>query len=311
MWANSLYRQKQAKSRSLIDTKSILDKIATKILCDLGINASPLSLGPWTFDIGFTYNNRNILIECQGQYWHSIPAVQLRDKQKKTYYDKYLSNDYELFYIYEHEFYGLNKMTQIINKILGNTSPNIAFDFNTLKVCLLDKTDSNEFFNKYHYLSKGRGGLHVGAFLRKELIAAVTYSSITRKQTADRLKLLHNEVLELHRLCIHPNYHKKNFASWLIARSQKFIPKHIRALIAFSDKGAGHSGTVYKAAGWQPDGQTKPSYWYIDENGVRYYKKSIWDQAKRMGVGENEYANSNGLHKIKGHEVLRFVKRLN
>jgi hypothetical protein len=309
MWANSTYRQKQAKSRSLIDTRSILDKVTTKILRDLNIDAKPISLGPWTFDVGFTYNNRNILIECQGQYWHSIPEVQMRDKQKKTYYNKYLSNEYELFYIYEHEFYGLNKIAQIIDKILDNTT-NIDFEFNELKIGIIDKNVANEFFNKYHYLSKGRSGLHFGASLHNILIAGITYTSVTRKQTADRLKLHHREILELHRLCIHPSYHKKNFASWLIARSQKFIPEHIKTLIAFSDKGAGHSGTVYKAAGWQQDGETKPSYWYVDKNGVRYYKKSVWDQAKRIGVSENEYANANGLCKIKGDKVLRFIKHL-
>lgn len=310
MWSNQQYREKHAKPRSLIDTKSVLDIITTKILIDMGIDAKPINLGPWTFDIGFKHGNRNILIECQGQYWHSIPEVQTRDKQKKTYYDKYLSNKYELYYIYEHEFYGVNKIAQKINTIIGNKLMQHKFKFSDLDIKLTDNRNIQAFFNKYHYLAKGKGGIYIGAFLCHDIVAALTYSGITRKQTATRLKVHHNNILELNRLCIHPSYQKKNFGSWFISKSIKFIPDNIKVLIAFSETAAGHTGTIYRAAGWKEDGFTKSSYWYIDKSGIRYHKKSIWDQAKRIGMTENEYADSNELYKIKGGRVIRFTKWL-
>jgi len=310
MWKSKQYRQKQATAISNLSPISILDNIIINSLQSMGIDAQPISLGPWSFDVGFSYKDRNILIECQGEYWHSRPSRITRDKQKKTYFDKYLSDKWELYYIYEHQFYGLNSIRHILKNVLHQEDISKQFDLKHVEVKIIRKSVINDFFNLYHYLSKGRAGLGIGAFLDNKLVAAINYTGITRLQTAARLNLEHKEILELQRLCIHPEYHKKNFASWFIAKSMKFIPKHIKTLIAFSDIGAGHSGTVYKAAGWQEDGRTKPSYWYIDSNGTRYYKKSVWDQAKRLRMKEQDYANTNGLHKIKGLEVLRFIKHL-
>jgi hypothetical protein len=310
MWKSRSYRQKQAAAISNLPPTSILDKLVIKYLQSINIDAKPISLGPWSFDVGFSYDGRNILIECQGEYWHSIPERITRDKQKSTYFKKHLSNQWELHYIYEYQFYGLNSIKHILDGILNFTTQQKPFNFKDIKLVPIDKNTANGFLNLYHYLSKGRAGLAIGAFIEETLIAVINYTGITRLQTARRLKTDHHNILELQRLCIHPNYHKKNFASWFIAKSLKFIPKHIKTLVAFSDMGAGHSGTVYKAAGWIPDGKTKPSYWYVDRNGTRYYKKSVWDQAKRLQISEQDYANINGLHRINGLEVLRFKKYL-
>ena len=39
-----------------------------------------MPLGPWTVD--FFLPVRNIVLECDGKYWHAIPRVEKRDRKK-------------------------------------------------------------------------------------------------------------------------------------------------------------------------------------------------------------------------------------
>ena len=245
LWADKNYRSKQATATSNLPTTSILEIIAISVLDNIyNIKSTQVALGPWTFDIGFEYEGRRILIECQGNYWHSRPERQLRDRQKHTYWERYLSQEYELHYIYEYEFYGINCIRDRIAKILAISPELFDFNFNNVEIRLVSSDESSIFFNQYHYLSKGRGGLKIGAFIGDKLIACASFNSITRKQSADRLKLPTTSILELDRFCIHPNYHKKNFASWFLARSTNLIPDNIKCLLSFADIGANHSGAI-------------------------------------------------------------------
>jgi hypothetical protein len=308
-WQSKEYRKTQASSRVNIKPTSILESIIITILYSRGIEAKQVAYDEWTFDIGFTHEGRNVLIECNGDYWHSLPECANRDMLKKRYFDKELSNTHEIYYIKEHEFYGIKKIMMIIDSIIRKPIITKQFEFNELAVSIIGRDECNDFLSCYHYLDKGRSGLAIGVKLDGILIACARFTGLNREQTSDRYNLSQNQMLELSRFCIHPDYHKHNLASWFLAKCVRFVPHQIKMLVAFSDIGAGHSGTIYKAAGWTPDGKTKPSYWYIDESGLRYHKKSVWDQAKRLSQSEDEYARARGLVKINGLAVLRFVKQ--
>lgn len=311
LWSDKKYREKQATAKLNLPKISILETIVASALKNTyNIEAKQIALGPWTFDIGFEHNGRKILIECQGTYWHSIDDRKIKDRQKHTYWERYLSEKYELYYIHEHEFYGINCIRDIIARILNINATQIIFNFEDVEVRLASADESNQFLNQFHYLSKSRGGLRVGAFIGNIMIACATFNSPTRKQSADRLEIQSASILELDRFCIHPLFHKKNFASWFLSRTSKMIPNNITHLISFADIGMNHNGTIYKAAGWLLDGKTKPSYWYINSNGHRYHKKTVWDQATRIGLSEKEYAELTGLARINGLPVLRFIKKL-
>jgi hypothetical protein len=81
----------------------------------------------------------------------------------------------------------------------------------------------------------------------------------------------------------------------------------IKKIITFADTTYGHEGTIYKAANWTLIGQVKPDYWYVDEHGNRFHKKTIWDHASKMSQNEEEYANLYGLNKIVGGMKHRYV----
>lgn len=310
-WQNTDYRLKQAAQQHKRTKTSILESIVVSLLKSRNIEATPISLGPWTFDVYFEIENRKILIECQGDYWHRLPKTIIRDKQKNTYYNRYLADLYELHYIYEYEFYGVNKLSTIIDTILNNTTAKTEFSLNDVTVTQSsDITAINEFLWSYHYLGKTRSGIAIAATLHNQLIAIAFYAHCTRQQTTLKLKKNYNEVLELVRFCIKPGYNRKNFASWFLSRTTKMLPSSITTLVSFADEGAGHSGSIYKAAGWAFNGVSKNSYWYIDAEGHRYHKKSVWDQAKRFKMTESAYSTEMGLVKIIGKPLKRFILEL-
>jgi hypothetical protein len=69
-------------------------------------------------------------------------------------------------------------------------------------------------------------------------------------------------VLALSRLAIRPDV-PKNAASFLISKSVKLIDRtRWHTLISYADSWRGHTGAIYRAAGWEYCGQTQPQRCY-------------------------------------------------
>ena len=313
MWESAKYREKQAIALSKAARTSILDKILLAICQQLGFNAGPISLGPWAFDCYVTHNDKKLLIEAQGDYWHNKKERRIRDKQKFSYYTKYLANDYELLIVWEHEFYCIGK---IIDKIRGKLVPGnsiMRYAIKDTSIQIVERVAAETFYNCHHYLKKSRPGIHIGATYNSEIIACLTYSSLTRNESAIKFDLQSSEMLELARLSVNQLYRQKNLCSYLISRSVKIIKQTrplVKLLISFADTTLGHTGAVYKASGWIKDGVAPATYWYIDDKAKYRHKKTVWDQAKRLGMSEAEYADYCKLTKINGKHLLRFIKWL-
>jgi DNA invertase Pin-like site-specific DNA recombinase len=182
----------------------------------------------------------------------------------------------------------------------------LEFNFDDVELRLITDTDEYlDFYAVYHYMGRtGRRGWTVGGYLGNLLIGAVTVSSVTRAEMAERHGLSQSEVRELVRFCIHPDYHKKNFASWLLARVVvKFRCDYsqVRLLVSFADTTQGHVGTIYKASNWVEDGMTGASYHYVSGNGDVIHKKTVYDRAKATSLKERQYAMKMGL--VKQYEL--------
>lgn len=78
----------------------------------------------------------------------------------------------------------------------------------------------------------------------------------------------HNRVLALSRLVVAPG-EPKNAAGMLLAGSTRLVQRDRRylALVTYADTWRGHEGTVYKATGWEPAGDTEPQPVWVDANG--------------------------------------------
>jgi len=203
--------------------------------------------------------------------------------------------------------------SEIMDRIEQIFSPQ-DFEFKDLALKEIESDAYVNFYDAFHYKgSGGRRGITFGAFLKDRLIAAATISSVTRAEIAEKQGLSQSDMRELVRFCIHPEFHKRNFATWLLSRvvdRYKQLNPHIRMLVSFADTTQGHIGTIYKAANWNYDGVTAPSYHYEDKNGGVIHKKTVYDRAGKEGMSERDYAIRTELRKVPELAKMRFLMRL-
>lgn len=267
-------------------------------------------VGPWTFDCRIADYGKEFLVEVQGQYIHSLPKNISKDRAKLTYIEKYYP-DLGVKYIYEHEFGALNRVKQVVRSWLGlDKIDQIDFDFKDIVVEQVTDEEAQLFLSAFHYLGHLAGRIKIGAKLHGKLIGVSIWGAPTRTETAIRLNATARTCLELRRFVIHDAYHKKNFASWFLARQRKLLPPNIEVLVSFADQGFGHHGSIYHADNWQMDGETQQSYFYIDEEGYVVLKKTLYNLANKMHMTERLYAETFGFSKVQTQSKFRFIKRL-
>lgn len=243
-------------------------------------------------------NGDFIIVEIKAEFY----AKQPKEREKIIAGFNTLSNK---FMIVKKDFSDVDSR---INLILEPQK----FDFNNVVLEEANPIESEKFYNAYHYLGD-RKGYTIGAKIDDLLIGCITFSSITRKEIAKKQKLCHTQVRELVRMCIHPEFHKPNFGSWLMSRAIHFFKEKypdVKMLISFADTTQGHDGGIYKASNWLFDGETGSSYHYANKNGEKFHKKTIYDRAKSIGMKEREYAMSQELFRIEEMPKKRFLYKL-
>jgi hypothetical protein len=312
-WQHPEYRQLIAKAVSAQLTKpSSIELMLYTLLDNLGIvyhrAGDETTIGYYTFDCLVPKQgnlNHNILIECQGDYWHSLPKAKARDRSKFTYIADYFKN-YRILYFWEREFYQHDRVRNKLLNALGLQQSIKNFDFKAVVVKSLGS--SKDFLDLYHYLGPGRGGKRtLGAYLGEELIAVAIFSTPLRQNTAGQFSLTSDQVLECSRFCIHPSYQKKNFASWFLGRCAKQFSNIL--LYSYADSTVGHDGTIYKAAGWKLHHTVAPDYWYVDNENYVMHKRTLYGRARRMSMTEANFATQHGYRKIFGGPKLCFIKQ--
>lgn len=80
-------------------------------------------------------------------------------------------------------------------------------------------------------------------------------------------------VLSLSRLVILPDV-PTNAASFLLMRSVALLPERWPCLVTYADTERGHTGRIYKAAGWEDRGLSDPTPVWVDVDGRRVARKS-------------------------------------
>ena len=319
-WENEDYRKLISKGFASVKEKmahlaadqlgriSNIQKILYSLLDDIDVRYEPeKTIGFWTYDAFLP--DHNLVIECQGDYWHQRPEAIIKDKQKASY----LANlpQYILKYIWEHEFKCKDRILDLLRYWTGTTQSQLDFDFDRLVIEPIDRLESELFLGKYHYAGRvNKSGIGYAAKLGETVIAVCVFDYPTRSESTTRLVLKSKQLIELVRFCIHPSYQKKNLASWFISkclRSLKAKKPELKCVISFADSTFGHSGTIYRASNWICDGETKPSYWYADADGYVMHKKTLWDHATKMQLSETEYAEKYGYTKILGKPKHRFL----
>lgn len=242
-----------------------------------------------------------LLIECQGDYWYSLDRAIRNDKSKFTYINKYFP-EYEIMYIWEHEFFTKDRVLDRIKLKIGLDIETLDFSFNDIQIRKVAFNKVSKFLETYHYIGSRRGGTCFAVYLSNKLIACIVYSSFIRDTQSKRFG---DRAIELSRLCIHPSYHKKNFGSWLISRTIKMIDYDI--IVSYCDKTVGHTGSVYLASNFKLDHVVPANYWYVDRSGYVMHKKTLYIKSSQMSMTEAEYAEKYGYQRKYGGEKLCFI----
>lgn len=149
--------------------------------------------------------------------------------------------------------------------------------------CSIPHRIASSFIRKHHY-SKGSSNtscLAVGLFRKGEIILyGAALWMMPPPAVPKRYGLKQNEIFSLSRLAISPEV-PTNGASFLIGFCIRYIrenKKSIKMLITFADQYQSHTGQIYKATNWSPDGETGARYMWIDSDGKMissYSTKSI------------------------------------
>ncbi len=316
LWRNNDYKITQSIERAKQNGRvSSLQCILYSILDDLNVkyfreysdkpNDPETIIGPYNFDCAIPRTNDILLVECHGDYWHSLDKTIKKDIQKSSYIANNFRGTHKLVSIWEHEFQCQDKIAELLKYWLGiKDFSNVDFEFSSVSIREIPVNTSNILLDKYHYLSGcGRGGIIFGAFLGSELIAVCVFSSLVRQN----LPYENSTTRELSRFCIHPKYRKKNFGTWFMSRAIKMLPNRFKLIVSYCDTTFNHDGALYKACNFRLDGTVKPDYWYVSKDGWVMGKKKLYSKAVQMKMKEREYADIYGYSRIYGDEKLRFL----
>jgi len=228
--------------------------------------------------------DHNLIIEVQGEYWHSLDRVKLKDKQKKTYIERHTT--YKLLYLDELDFKSFQTIKRKLSKYNIKLST-IQCNVKDLSIIKIDEKQARLFYETFHYTSTIRkGSTTFGAFYNGQLIGAISYNPPIRSEIAKNIGCPLSDILEISRLAISSNIECKNTASWFISKTIKSLPKIINIVIAYSDYTYGHTGTVYKASNFIMDKLVENNYHYENENGEKFHKRTIWGRSKQFKMSE-------------------------
>lgn len=264
----------------------------------------------YTFD--FYVPSVNLLIECQGDYFHDFKkngySGSPKDQSKTSWVEN--NTNFKLIHIWEHEIH-LGRANKILNyhisKIIESEINVKSLSDLTFK--RIDDTVAHGFLSQYHYLGNlGAVSVCYGAFYFDNLICVCTFGGTTRQGTFKKINRIlksgygPKDVRELRRFCIRPNVIVKKLASFCI---RKFVDLYkndfpaIKIMIGFSDPTVGDVGTIYKYSGWKQIEKTSKSYHYLDSKTFRMiHKKTVWNCASDAHMKENEFVLKTGLVKV-------------
>lgn len=291
-WKDPDHRRKMAEIRAeqprISNLQTMLYDLLRNLKVDFQEEGHETTIGYYTFDCIIPKSggmHKNLLIECQGDYWHSLEKVEIRDKAKFTYIEKYFP-EHEIMYLWEHEFYTDGRVLDRLKLKLGLQIESIDFEFEELVISDdLESSEVSEFLDTYHYIGKGRSGITIGAKHQGKLVAVAVFSSPLRQNHAGK----HGSFRELSRLCFHPSYHKDNLGSWFLSKCIKRI-SDVPRIIAYADTTVGHTGAVYKASNFKFSHDVKPDYWYVDKDGYVMHKRTLYGRASKMSMTEKDFA---------------------
>ena len=266
-------------------------------------------IGPYSFD--FFIPSCNLLIECQGDYFHDFKkngySGTPQDRAKSSYIEN--NTGHKLVWLWEHELH-IGRIRKVLDFHIGKIlEPSISPELHSLSFKKILNSEAHSFLAQFHYLGNlGTVATCFGAYDVDVLVAVCAFGGVTRQQSIQKVNkhiganFGPKELKELRRFCIRPNVGTKNMASFCLKKFLqlcKDASPDARAVLSFSDPTVGDVGTIYKASNWKQLPDAVKSYYYMDpQTGKRIHKKTVWDTARQAHMSEIRFASDAGLEKV-------------
>lgn len=169
----------------------------------------------------------------------------------------------------------------------GGSIPTSAHHFNKAewRVRPASLRDAQSLVREHHY---SRGGSNTAVYVHglyrvdgDELCGVAWWLPPTRVACESVNKGQWKRVLSLTRLVVVPGV-PKNACSFLLAHSVRMIRSDGRfvSLVTYADESQGHTGAIYRAAGWQYVGRTGPSQRWVNASGRQVSCKATKNRTK-------------------------------
>lgn len=195
--------------------------------------------------------DKQLAIECNGDYWHSNLFKPKNYHQQKTL--QCIDKNIHLVHIFEHEWNNKQTQTKLKNLIkqLLDIDQQRLYARNTV-VKEITNVESNDFLNKYHLQDAVNANVCLGLFYNNELIELMTFGKPRFNSEYE---------IELLRLCTKTGYKVIGGASKLFNYYlRKYNPESIVSYCDISK----FTGRVYEQLGMKYDNITPISYMYVN-----------------------------------------------
>ena len=273
------------KQQNYNDRKRLQTEPCTKLLpIDLGIKGTSIELFVWSildeYDIQYETNNRtlispkeldiyipskNIAIECNGLYWHSL-------KEPKYHINKFKEcqeRNVQLLSIWEDWVYTKpDILRSILLSKLGLIKDKIY-----ARECIIKEVNSKEcskFLENNHIQGKTPTMIRYGLYYNGQLVSLMTFN----KNSKDN-----NWVLS--RFCNKVNTNIIGGASKLFKHFLKEYPGETIISYSSNDISNGH---LYETLGFTSNNIIRSAYWYISYDYTRFHRSTFSKGClKRMG----------------------------
>lgn len=257
-------------SNGISDTeKEILNFLKTNLNYDILENVRDV-ISPYELDIYIP--EKNIAVEFDGLYWHSIAYKPKKYHLMKT--ELCEKNGIQLIHIFENEWIYNRKIVE--SRLLNLIGPADTTIF--ARMCKIKNLSNNEakmFFDENHIQGYVNSSVNLGLFLNKKLVAAMSFS---------KNRFSNKYEYEMTRFCSLLNHRIIGGAGKLLKYFEKnFKP---RSLVSYADR-RWSTGKLYKLLNFKFIKNSEPNYWYIRKNSLKLESRIKYQKHKLKNILKN------------------------
>ncbi len=235
---------------------------------------------------------KNIAIEFNGVFWHS----ELGGKEKYYHLNKTKmcqAKGVQLIHIFENEWN--NKKPQVIARIRAKLGKTKRIYARNCSIRQIESSVARTFITNNHIQSFRPGAIHVGLFLKDELVAVMSFGKPRFNKKIE---------WELLRFCSLKEFTVVGGASKLL--SWFISNKNPDSIISYSDK-RWNNGKLYEQLNFDKIHTSKPNYFYFDKKDADVlYSRQMFQKHKLKKIldcfdpnlSEWENMKNNGYNRI-------------